>query len=224
MAALPLPSAFETDACVDEALFGRLAADIEQRGYSICPGALPAGLASALHQHALALPSSVYRPAGIGRGSDFAHNAFVRSDDICWITGRDAPCAAWLAWCDALRVFLNRQLFLGLFSFESHFAHYGRGDFYRRHVDAFRGDANRVLSVVAYLNPGWRLEDGGELVLYRDSADGEGTRVLPLIGTLVVFLSEAFPHEVLAAQRDRYSIAGWFRRNTSLPTRVDPPR
>lgn len=28
---------------------------------------------------------------------------------------------------------------------------------------------------------------------------------------MVVFLSEKFPHEVLKANRKRYSIAGWFR-------------
>jgi SM-20-related protein len=36
-------------------------------------------------------------------------------------------------------------------------------------------------------------------------------------------LSEDFPHGVLPAQRDRYSIAGWFRLNTSLFDRIDPP-
>jgi SM-20-related protein len=40
---------------------------------------------------------------------------------------------------------------------------------------------------------------------------------------LVVFLSEEFPHEVLPTATDRYSIAGWFRVNTSSAERVDPP-
>jgi SM-20-related protein len=48
--------------------------------------------------------------------------------------------------------------------------------------------------------------------------------VQPLHGTVVVFLSEEFPHEVLPASRDRYSIAGWFRVNGSTAERVDPPR
>jgi SM-20-related protein len=37
--------------------------------------------------------------------------------------------------------------------------------------------------------------------------------VAPRAGTLVCFLSERIPHEVLAAHVDRISIAGWFRRN-----------
>src|SRR5690606_33675317 len=110
-----------------------------------------------------------------------------------------------------------------LFSFESHFAHYGTGDFYKKHLDAFKGETNRVLSLVYYLNPGWLPEDGGELKLYLSEDEGRTINVTPAFGTLVVFLSEDFPHEVLPAKRDRYSIAGWFRVNTSCTDRVDPP-
>ena len=42
--------------------------------------------------------------------------------------------------------------------------------------------------------------------------------------TVVMFLSEEIPHEVKPAQRDRYSVTGWFRLNSSSPDRVDPPR
>ena len=48
--------------------------------------------------------------------------------------------------------------------------------------------------------------------------------VTPNFGTIVVFLSEEFPHEVLPALRDRYAIAGWFRLNTSIANNIDPPR
>lgn len=119
--------------------------------------------------------------------------------------------------------FLNRRLFLGLFSFESHFAHYGPGDYYKRNYDAIRGEANRVLSVVVYFNADWTGADGGELVLYKDGYDNNGVKVFPLLGTMVTFLSEEFPHEVLPANRDRYSIAGWFRVNASVSSKVDPP-
>ena len=77
--------------------------------------------------------------------------------------------------------------------------------------------------MVVYLNPNWGADDGGELVLYQNDADTEGLKVTPLMGTVVLFLSEEFPHEVLPAQRDRYSIAGWYRVNGSTPDRVDPP-
>jgi SM-20-related protein len=208
----------------DDSLFERIACDLESKGYSICPGALPEPLASDLAAYACDLPQSLFHAAGVGRGHQFTQNHFVRSDAICWITGEQPVCQQWLHWSSALQQYLNKRLMLGLFSFESHFACYEPGDFYRRHYDAFQGRSNRVLSVVAYLNSGWTVDEGGELVLYRDEHDTDGIRVVPLIGTIVVFLSEIFPHEVLAANRQRWSIAGWFRRNTSTGAMVDPPR
>jgi len=112
-------------------------------------------------------------------------------------------------------------LFLGLFSFESHFAHYPPGAFYKTHLDAFKGESNRILSVVTYLNSGWLPDDGGEMVLYTET---DSLSVTPALSTLAIFLSEDFPHEVLPTQRDRYSIAGWFRLNTSIGDQIDPPK
>jgi SM-20-related protein len=207
----------------DEMLFGLIAQDIETQGFSIRHGALPERLAGDLLNHQQSLAAEKFKKAGIGRGDTYLENEFVRTDEICWINGETAVGQNWLDWSGSLQSFLNRRLFLGLFSFESHFAHYGPGDYYKRHYDAFRGEANRVLSVVAYFNTGWTATDGGELVIYKDDHDKEGVKVVPLFGTLVAFLSEEFPHEVLAANRDRYSIAGWFRINTSVFDRVDPP-
>ena len=96
--------------------------------------------------------------------------------------------------------------------------------FYKRHVDAFRGQANRVLTTVLYLNHDWLPTDGGQMVLYPETGDGELARIEPAMGTLAVFLSEEFPHEVLPANRDRFSIAGWYRVNASTADRPDPPR
>ncbi len=170
------------------------------------------------------MQASQFSPAGVGRSRDFTRIESVRSDAIAWIDGETAAGRAWLAWAARLQRALNRALLLGLFSFESHFAHYRPGDRYRRHVDAFRGEANRILSVVLYLNPQWQAGDGGELVLYPESGKAAKLAVAPTWGTLVAFLSEEFPHEVLPARRDRYSIAGWYRVNTSTAGRVDPPR
>jgi len=208
----------------DETLFARIAQDIERQGYSVRPGALPEDLVNSVSLHLQGLDTEKFRNAGIGRGDEYLHNKFVRTDEICWINGDTDAGRRWLHWMSALQSFLNRRLFLGLFSFESHFSHYAPGDYYKRHRDAFRGEANRVLSVVAYFNSDWSADDKGELVLYMDDSDREGTRVVPLMGTLVVFLSEEFAHEVLPPARDRFAIAGWFRVNASLGNCLDPPR
>ncbi len=207
-----------------EALFEQIAVDIETQGFSIRPAALPLAIADALFVHQMNLTETKYQDAGIGRGGDLTSNRFIRTDEICWITGESEAGQLWLDWAEQLKCYLNRRLFLGLFSFESHFAHYPAGAFYKRHVDAFKGQANRVLSMVTYLNSNWAHDEGGELVLYQDEADLEGTRVVPLMGTIAIFLSEEFPHEVLPASRDRYSVAGWFRVNSSVSDRIDPPR
>ncbi len=185
------------------------------------PGGLPRDVALALTRYAETTRSGDYHAAAVGRGSDQQRNQFVRRDRIHWMDERKPALLPWRAWTEELRIHLNRQLFLGLFSFESHLAHYRPGDFYRRHVDAFRGEANRVVSLVGYLNEGWKEGDGGELVLY--TAAGPVT-VPPMHRTLVLFLSEEVPHEVRPTSCDRYSVTGWFRLNSSLPGRVDPPR
>lgn len=209
----------------DEArLFERFAEDLQTQGYSVCPGALPPSLAREICEQLYGLDASEFSAAGIGRQNQHMHNEFVRTDRICWFTGETPTGRRWLDWADRLQTYLNRRLFMGLFSFESHLAHYSAGDFYKRHYDAFQNQRNRVLSMVVYLNQNWGPEDGGELVLYRDDSDQEGIKVTPLMGTVVLFLSEEFPHEVLPAQRDRFSIAGWYRVNGSTPDRVDPPR
>jgi SM-20-related protein len=209
----------------DETLFATIASELETRGYAICPAALPAPVSDSLLA-ALAAGEGEFAPAAIGRGDEAQRNRFVRRDTIYWLDGAQPHAAAWRQWCEALRLYLNQRLFLGLFSFESHLAHYAPGDFYKRHRDAFHGESNRLLSVVAYLNRGWQPSDGGELVIYPDDdqAAGELLRVTPSFASLVVFLSEEFPHEVLPAQRDRYSVAGWFRLNSTINGQLDPPR
>ena len=185
------------------------------------PGGLPPEVARVLVSYADAVDADDFHAAAVGRGVEQQRNRFVRRDLIHWMDERDPALAPWHAWTESLRVHLNRQLFLGLFSFESHVAHYRPGDFYRRHVDAFRGEANRVISLVCYLNEAWKEGDGGELVLYTDPGP---VTVQPTYRTVVLFLSEETPHEVKPAQRDRFSVTGWFRLNSSSLERVDPPR
>lgn len=208
---------------MDDYLFSKIAGDISAVGYSINPGAISIELANSLIKHLHKLNEEDFHLAGIGRENQAQQNTAIRSDEIYWITDQSEVGRGWLQWVGDMQAFLNRQLFLGLFSFESHFAHYGPGDFYRRHQDAFKGETNRILSLVVYLNADWSDEDGGQLVLYSDDNDTTGISVIPDLATVVLFLSEDFPHEVLPARRDRYSITGWFRVNSSTLGRVDPP-
>lgn len=174
-----------------------------------------------------------FHSAGIGRREDHQHNHKVRRDRTLWLNGATLAQCHLLEEFERLRLLINRQLFLGLFDLEAHFAVYDPGAFYRRHLDAFSGAAHtsrvtnkaRVLSVVLYLNEAWRSEEGGRLRIWpKPDALHPVTEVEPRSGTLVCFLSDRIPHEVLEARRQRISIAGWFRCNTTTAERLDPPR
>lgn len=162
--------------------------------------------------------------AAIGRDETQGLNGAIRTDRTLWLTGRtEAPCR-FLRQMEQLRLDLNRDLFLGLFEYEAHYALYAPGGFYKKHLDSFRGARNRIVSTVAYLTPDWGEGDGGHLVLYHPEDDRLPVqKILPRAGTLAVFLSEEMPHEVLPPARERASIAGWFRCNASAAGRSDPP-
>jgi SM-20-related protein len=205
----------------DEHPLDLIADALVEQGYCVIDNALPKTVVNPLLMHFNQLQIDEFKAAGIGRQTDFQVQEAIRSDKIHWIQSSAEVTADFLQWMDSLRVGLNRRLFMGLFDYESHFAHYPVGAFYKKHVDAFRGNrkqgqSNRVLSTVLYLNDAWQLGDGGELLLYAEDDDNKVLEtILPECGRLVIFLSEKFPHEVLPAKRERNSIAGWFRVNES---------
>ncbi|GGY82611.1 2OG-Fe(II) oxygenase [Marinobacter zhanjiangensis] len=158
--------------------------------------------------------SAAMARAGVGRGTAYSRDPSVRRDRIAWLNGETPAQQQLFVFLEELRVGLNRRLFLGLQRFEAHYASYQPGDFYRRHLDSFRGRASRVVSLVLYLNENWQAGDGGELQVFnRESPDEICGQVAPESGRAVIFLSEEVPHEVLPARCRRHSIACWFRQD-----------
>ncbi|MCF6208467.1 MAG: 2OG-Fe(II) oxygenase [Ghiorsea sp.] len=190
----------------------RIAQSIAEQGYCIVDNALPQHICQGLYQRITELPASTFKGMGIGRGGAFHVDKSYRSDKSHWLTGENQAEQDYLSWMETLRLAVNRQLFMGLLDYEAHFAHYAPKSFYKRHLDAFKGASSRKLTTVYYLNPNWSKVDGGELLMYQDDKSKSPFKtIIPQNNRLVVFLSDAFPHEVLPAQKDRYSIAGWFR-------------
>ena len=137
-----------------------------------------------------------------------------RGDFIHWIEANRASKAEviYLKAMNDLQQAINQTFFLGLFELESHFAIYPPGAGYQKHLDQFIGKEERKVSSVLYLNDNWHSNDGGALRMYLDKKDD--TRfidITPHAGTLVLFLSSDFLHEVLPAKRERMSVTGWFR-------------
>ncbi|EGR2287777.1 SM-20 protein [Vibrio parahaemolyticus] len=154
-----------------------------------------------------------WKKARIGRNDDVTRMESIRSDKIQWLKpAMGQPIASYLSKMEEIRQEVNRHFFLGLFEYEAHFAKYEKGDFYQKHLDCFKGNENRRLTTVFYMNESWSEEDAGELVVY-DLNDKEIATIPPHGGRLLVFLSEQFPHEVLPTNAERFSIAGWFRIN-----------
>ncbi|MBL4283709.1 2OG-Fe(II) oxygenase [Vibrio fluvialis] len=162
-----------------------------------------------------------WKRARIGRNDDLQRETTIRSDKIQWLSQNMAQQVQdYLERMEQIRQAVNRDFFLGLFEYEAHFAKYEQGDFYKKHLDAFRGQENRKLTTVFYMNEAWQPADGGELKIY-DLDDQLIDTVAPVAGRLVVFLSEKFPHEVLPTHADRVSIAGWFRTNGVTANKLD---
>ncbi len=176
-------------------------------GYVVVENAIEAKLITRLIN---SIDDTSFKEAGISGGSDLHIDVQRRSDKTLWLDEDSAEQSEYLKFCEELRERLNRELYLGLSYYEAHFAIYEEGGFYEKHLDAFRGSKNRVVTTVLYLNEEWSESDGGELVIY-DIDDNEIQKVVPNGGTLVVFLSDKFPHEVLASKSKRHSIAGWYR-------------
>lgn len=206
----------------DEHVFDRIADALADAGWIVLDDVISKDVLDALQVQAVSSAENKFKPAGIGRDQQLQRNTQVRSDEILWIEAGEPVGKKFLACMETLRVELNRRLFLGLFDYESHYAHYVPGAFYKKHVDAFRGRSNRKVTTVMYLNHAWCAEDGGELVMYTPDDTQVLQRVQPEFGRLVIFLSDRFPHEVLPAKKDRYSIAGWFRINATTGHFVDP--
>ena len=180
-------------------------------GIGIFPDFIDTDMVAALRHDLATLPPWELTPAAIGRARLQQTNEQIRTDKTRWLDGDTPIQRGYQAQMADLQLQLNRQLFMGLKDYECHYALYQSGDFYKKHLDAFRGRGNRRLTTVLYLNDDWQAGDGGELLVYAPRGKAVTHRILPQAGTLVCFLSEDFPHEVLPARRDRLSIAGWFR-------------
>jgi len=149
-----------------------------------------------------------FKKAGIGKKQEVQINEAIRGDYIHWLDRATASDAVkiYLDRLNDLTQFLNQALFLSLKEVEAHLTVYPAGTFYKRHLDQFKKDDHRKLSVICYLNQGWKEDQGGQLRMHLPSGPFD---VFPTAGRMVCFRSDQIEHEVLAATRERLSITGW---------------
>ena len=199
----------------DPDVLDRISDRIGRDGWVAIPSFIVPGMVAALGEECARLAAQgSFHDAAIGSGADRQIAGDVRADQILWLeqSGSSEAQKECLDRFEEMRLKLNRELQLGLFEFECHFARYTPGAFYRKHLDQFSRDSRRRLSIILYLNSNWQSEDGGELRLYLERKPVSGhVDIRPDGGTLVLFLSDRFPHEVLPAKRERLSLTGWFK-------------
>ena len=149
-----------------------------------------------------------FKKAGIGKLQDKQINEAIRGDYIQWVDRASAQPSiqAYLTKLNELISFVNQNLFLSLKDYEVHMTIYPPGSYYKRHLDQFKKDDHRRLSVICYLNENWKEEEGGQLRIYLPEKHID---VLPVAGRLVCFRSDQLEHEVLPATRPRLSLTGW---------------
>ncbi|MCD6174007.1 MAG: 2OG-Fe(II) oxygenase [Sulfurimonas sp.] len=193
---------------MNEKLYSEIINALVKDGYIIIPNALDENLACGLKEYAQ--NEKDFKRAGISGSNDLHLDNQRRRDKIHWLNKDSSFQSDFLAFTDGLKERINRELYMGITYYESHFAIYDEGDFYETHLDSFKNSKNRVVTTVYYLNEDWSDEDGGELVIY-DENNNFLSKVTPHANTLIVFLSDKFPHEVLPAKKRRFSIAGWYR-------------
>lgn len=190
---------------------------LAEQGWAVAESGLAPEVLDQLERNCRALwQDEALRPAAVGRAGERQVVPEIRGDHIRWLDDCP-PCAAQDAYVEAmarLRLTLNRTLLLGLDNYETHYALYSPGAGYSRHLDRFKDNPLRTVSVVLYLNSQWQPGDGGELRLHLPEGPVD---VAPRAGTLAVFMSDSILHEVLPARRPRASLVGWFRRRPDNP-------
>ncbi len=162
-----------------------------------------------------------FKKAGIGKREDKQINESIRGDYIQWIDKQKSaePLTLYLKRLEGLIQYINQTLFQSLKDYEVHMTVYPAGSFYKRHLDQFKTDDHRKLSVICYLNTNWKEDEGGQLRMHLPAPhiptlSGGGWQertkdVFPAAGRLVCFRSDQIEHEVLPATRERLSLTGW---------------
>ena len=199
---------------------------LQEQKYVIVPNFVSPAVCQAIREDIQSLrQKSQFRQAKIGQDATNTLNTDIRVAETCFIGPDKAafnqqhPNAARKALytvldttrqslADATHVPLDASLS------ELLYAYYPNGGYYRTHVDALPGSASylRQYSLLLYVNDEtWdEHKDGGSLRLHLP--ENRTRDVPPTGGTLVLFQSDALPHEVRDTTRERYVVVGWYNR------------
>ncbi|NKI26570.1 2OG-Fe(II) oxygenase [Arenibacter sp. 6A1] len=198
-------------------LFEKVITDISETKYSIIDDFFTDEEVAVLRNSLLTkYEEEQFKKAAIGNRVNEQIEKAIRGDFILWINedSHDVLERRFFDKINDLANYLNKTCFMGILYKEFHYAIYPEGTFYKRHLDTFKNDDRRKLSMVCYLNENdWVPEtDGGELVLYlSENGKDETKTITPFPGRVVIFESQELEHEVKPVKRERLSITGWLK-------------
>ncbi|EQC44009.1 2OG-Fe(II) oxygenase [Bacteriovorax sp. Seq25_V] len=154
---------------------------------------------------------------GVSKGLDLSIENRIRKSLVSWIEdwNENDELKQINIFFNDLMINLNEYFFLSMKRFESQFAIYEEGGFYKKHLDQHKQSPHRQMSCIFYLND---CLDGGELVVFNEKNRNEVDYVVkPKRGTFVLFISKTIFHEVLETRSPRFSLTTWFRDDEIIP-------
>ena len=193
-------------------------------------GSVMAGLSARLHTHGYTwqddfLPrptidrmlqsarAQTLAPAGMSSSVARWHDPTARGDSTAWLP-LDSPAISELGTAlhqlvdrlnaDAAAAGASERLSLPA---KAMLARYPPGAHYVRHSDVSPAVARRRVTAIVYLNPGWRDEHAGHLVLHGVSSSANDVTIAPHGGRVVLFRSH-IEHAVAATSRERCARTG----------------
>jgi SM-20-related protein len=195
-----------------EASFESLINSYIESKVGIASNFLPESLSVQLQQEILYLYShNKMRAAGTGISGKVQHDTNNRGDAIYWLDRKhnNKPENAFLDHIESFIEYLNANCYTGITNYEFHYTLYQPGTFYKKHIDQFQGNNNRIFSIISYLNANWKEVDGGELSIHHKN---QTQLITPTNRKTVFFKSNELEHEVLITHAPRLSITGWLKK------------
>lgn len=206
---------FEALAFQENALYEQIISSLLEHKYAVVENFFTTELIEQLRSVLLYKnEENTLKKAAIGNKTNQVIDREIRGDFIQWIDQRQANEveAKFFTAIEHFINYLNKTCFMGILHKEFHYAIYPTGTYYERHLDTFKNDDRRILSMVLYLNDEtWTIDkNGGELVIY--TTNNESISLAPYPGRLVIFESQFLEHEVRPVKEgERLSITGWLK-------------
>ncbi len=194
-----------------ESSFDTLINSFIENKVGIAENFLSDALATHLKENLTALyTEDLLLAAGTGNADLVNHDVLFRGDRIHWLDRSHTNIheIAFFKIMDEFVDYLNSTCYTGITGYEFHYTMYPEGSFYKKHLDQFRNNDSRQYSMIVYLNPNWKKNDGGELCIHHN---GHLEIITPVNRKMVFFKSSELEHEVLLTHIERMSITGWLK-------------